>query len=378
MKQVAFIAEGYPGTGFGNYWQPLFEQFQKDRDITPVYVQYARETDEIKHTVNGAIWDFRRPTRHRKFNRFFLQMCGGYPVKQKMKPFDVVHLATDWMSFMVPDVRTKKVIVTCHDLFTFGQVKKKRFDFGRGAADNIKRLLNYHSQARIKKADMIIAISENTKKDIIRQFNLPCDRIRVVYNGLDSSCFKPRNKFECRRELGLWPDKFILLNIGTENERKNIKTLLKAMKIISQTHTDVVLIRIGKQSESSRTYIHENRLEDVVTYFPRVDQIELFYNAADAFVFPSVYEGFGLVALEAMASGCPVITTGRSAIPEITGSAAVTVSDPFDPEAFYQAVKTIHDSDSVGETLVSRGLERSRLFSWEKCAAEMRAIYKEV
>ncbi len=225
---------------------------------------------------------------------------------------------------------------------------------------------------------MIIAISENTKKDIIRQFNLPCDRIRVVYNGLDSSCFKPRNKFECRRELGLWPDKFILLNIGTENERKNIKTLLKAMKIISQTHTDVVLIRIGKQSESSRTYIHENRLEDVVTYFPRVDQIELFYNAADAFVFPSVYEGFGLVALEAMASGCPVITTGRSAIPEITGSAAVTVSDPFDPEAFYQAVKTIHDSDSVGETLVSRGLERSRLFSWEKCAAEMRAIYKEV
>ncbi len=71
MKQVAFIAEGYPGTGFGNYWQPLFEQFQKDRDITPVYVQYARETDEIKHTVNGAIWDFRRPTRHRKFNRFF-------------------------------------------------------------------------------------------------------------------------------------------------------------------------------------------------------------------------------------------------------------------------------------------------------------------
>jgi glycosyltransferase involved in cell wall biosynthesis len=375
MKQVAFIAEGYPGTGFGNYWRPLFEQFKKDKNIIPVYIQYARETDEIKDSINGLIWDFRRPTRNRKFNRVFLQMCGGYPVKYKMKPFDIVHLATDWMSFMVPDFNKKKVIITCHDLFTFDQVVKKRFDFSRGAADNIKRLLNYHSQIILKKADVIIAISENTKKDIIRQFNIPGEKIRVVYNGIDSSCFKPRNKYQCRRALGLWPDKFILLNIGTENERKNIKTLLKAMKIISQTHKDVVLVRIGKQSESSRKYIHENKLADFVQYFTRVEQIELFYNAADVFVFPSVYEGFGLVALEAMASGCPVITTDKSAIPEVTGSAAVLLSDPLDPEVFYQAIKTMYESESFRESLVFRGLERSRLFSWEKCAAEMRSIY---
>jgi glycosyltransferase involved in cell wall biosynthesis len=376
MKQVAFIAEGYPGTGFGNYWGPLFELFQEDKNITPVYIQYAREIKEIIKPIKGEVWDFYHPTRNRKINRFFSQMCHGYPLKYRMKPFDIIHLSTDWMSFLAPDYRHQKVIITCHDLYTFQQVLKQRLDFSLSATGNVKRILNFYSTLFLKKADVVVAISKNTKKDIVRQFNIPDDKIRVVYNGIDRTRYKPRDKIRCRKELGLWSDKFILLNIGTENERKNIMTLLRTMKIISKTLKDVILIRIGKQSETSRKYILENKLEDSVKYFSKVHQIDLFYNAADVFVFPSVYEGFGLVVLEAMASGCPVVTTNESAIPEVTGCAAIQVSDPFDPEDYYQAIKKIYDCGSVRESLVIRGLERSRLFSWKKCAAEMRSIYK--
>ena len=135
------------------------------------------------------------------------------------------------------------------------------------------------------------------------------------------------------------------------------------------------LIRIGRQSEASRKYIRENKLDHCVHYFPYVEDIHLFYNAADISVFPSIYEGFGLVILEAMASGCPVITTNESAIPEVTGEAAIKVADPFEPDDFYQAIKTLYDSSSMGKAMGLKGIERSGLFSWEKCAQEIKTIY---
>lgn len=375
MVQVAFIAEGYPDTGFGNYWFPLFKQFQKEKWIVPVYIQHADEINEIDKPVSAQIWNFRKPSRDRKINRFFLQMICGYPVKSRMKPFDIIHLSTCSMSFLAPSFKNQRVVITCHDLFTFHQVLNKRYDFNLKFKDNIKRMLNFQSVKSLKKADIIIAISQNTKKDIINFLDIPEEKIKVVYNGIDRTLFKPRDKNICRQKLGLPPEKFILLNVGTENERKNMITLLKAMKTISEKIRDVVLIRIGRQSEASRKYIRENKLGHCVHYFPFVENIHLFYNAADISVFPSIYEGFGLVILEAMASGCPVITTNESAIPEVTGEAAIKVTDPFEPDDFYQAIKTIYDSSSLGKTMGLKGLERSGLFSWEKCAQEIKTIY---
>jgi len=375
MPKVAFIAEGYPDTGFGNYWGPLFEQFQKVQWIVPVYIQHADEIKEIDKPLNAKIWNSYRPTHSRQINRFLLQVSNGYPVKYKMKPYDIIHLSTCWMSFLAPDFKHQKVIITCHDLFTFQQVRDQYIDFNLKFKDNIRRLLNYQSVKSLKKADTIVAISQNTKKDIINLFNIPEKKIKIVYNGVDRFLYKPRDKNLCRQELGLSADKYILLNVGTENDRKNIMTLLKAMKIISEKIKNVVLIRIGKQSEASKKYIRENKLSNHVQYFSYVKNLNFFYNAADVFVFPSIYEGFGLVVLEAMASGCPVVTTNESAIPEVVGDAAIKVSDPFDPDDFYHAIKKLYDSSPMGKTLTLKGLERANLFSWEKCADELQSIY---
>jgi len=385
MKKVAFIAEGFPRTGFGNYWHSLFDKFMEIEKVYPVYIKYNRELDVINGINN---WQQIRVIPagmpvfykffNRKINRLYSQLCGGYPAKLKLREYDILHFYSGILQFFNPNYKHQKVIVTCHDLFSFMQARESRYDRELSFQDNMIRIFKNNVIKNLHKADAVIAVSKNTKKDIENTFNIPSKDIFVVYNGVNSDLFKPRDKYRCRKILNFPQEKFIILNVGTETQRKNVITLLKALKLLKDCGIDFLLVRVGKQSKIVKEYIETNDLQKNITYYRYVDNIEYFYNAADIYVSPSLYEGFGLVLLESLSSGCPVVTTKNGAIPEVVGDEAVLISNPFEENELCDAIKTLYFSSDDRDKLSQKGRQRAERFSWKKCLNETLKIYSTI
>jgi glycosyltransferase involved in cell wall biosynthesis len=141
-----------------------------------------------------------------------------------------------------------------------------------------------------------------------------------------------------------------------------------------------MLVKVGSMSRSSKELIERLEINKKVISFefchPAI--LAYFYNASDMLVFPSCYEGFGIPPLEAMSSGCPVITAARTSIPEVVGEAAIRVSDPFDVDAFCEEMCRVLEDNKLARKLTETGLERARLFSWKKAAREHLRVYDEI
>lgn len=235
-------------------------------------------------------------------------------------------------------------------------------------------------------ADRILAISEHAKQDVIEYFNLSGDKIDVVYLGLDGNQFykvsDSRAVDSFRAEYHL-PQKF-LLYIGTDYPHKNLKNLYRAFsKIMNLPHlSDYYLVTAGVNYYRQGTQYLQADLDRIrnrviaLGHFPD-EKLHLLYNAASIFVFPSLYEGFGLTVLEAMACGTPVICSDATSLPEVAGDAAYLV-DARDPEPLAKAIENVATDSRLREALIEKGLERVKLFTWEKCAKETYAVYEKL
>jgi glycosyltransferase involved in cell wall biosynthesis len=234
-----------------------------------------------------------------------------------------------------------------------------------------------------RKASKIIAISENTKKDIIDYFRIDEEKIRVIYLGVDRQ-FSPQpdtNEVGVLSKYNL-PRGYIL-SVGTLEPRKNILRLINAYKMVASTGEPVPkLVIVGGQgwrNEDLGKLVRESGLADrvvLVGYVPDEDLPTLYRNAA-VFVYPSLYEGFGLPPLEAMACGTPVITSNISSIPEVVGDAAILI-DPYNTTEIAQAIASVLNNKELRDRLKMNGLVRSNLFSWDKTARETLKLYQEV
>ena len=171
----------------------------------------------------------------------------------------------------------------------------------------------------------------------------------------------------------------LVLHVGTEEEpKKNTPTLIKAFYKFQREIPNAILIRVGEKTEAAQHLIHSLGLRDKVQYFfAPSGEVAHFYNASELFVFPSSWEGFGLPPLEAMASGCPVIASNRTSIPEVVGDAAILV-DEFDVDGFAYWMQRVYTDEQLKTKLTEKGFKRSKLFSWEKCAGETLEVYKEI
>lgn len=235
----------------------------------------------------------------------------------------------------------------------------------------------------LKKADRIIAISNQTKNDIIELTGAPPKKIKVIYIGVSDEFipFTDKNLVEKIKSKYSLPMKYILF-VGAIEPRKNLKNLTLAFSKLKRKgcgHKLVIAGRFGWNYKDVLNTIKKEGLESEITFTNYVLQndLPLIYNGADLFVYPSLYEGFGIPVMEAMACGIPVVTSNISSLPEIAQGAAILV-DPLDSESIFLGMdKVLKDKKLAGE-MSAKGIERARSFSLRNMAEDTVSLYRDV
>jgi len=268
-------------------------------------------------------------------------------------------------------------VVTVHDLSFVRMPEKlppaKRFYLTRLCA------------ASVAKARRVIAVSRQTADDLIACFGVDAGKIEVVYNGVGEH-FRPGSAAETQnfRVSNRLPDRF-LLYLGTLEPRKNLARLVDGYarwREVDPAAHDVALVLAGGKGwyyDEIFQRVRERGLEDVV-HFPGFipgPALPHWYRAAEAFVYPSLFEGFGLPVAEALACGTPVICSDAASLLEVTGDAALTFP-ALETDGLVAALRTLFAQPELAAELVQRGLERSRCFTWERTARETMAVYAAV
>jgi glycosyltransferase involved in cell wall biosynthesis len=245
-----------------------------------------------------------------------------------------------------------------------------------------RRLLDLTTRWSTRVAQRIVAISETTRRDLIANYRVPAQRIQVIFHGVDDT-MRPATSdsiAELRQRLVL-PDAYVLF-VGTVQPRKNLGRLARAMSIVAGAglpHSLVIAGKRGWMAAQVEAEIAASGMADRIRFLGYVPSSDLptLYSGADAFCFPSLYEGFGLPVLEAMACRTPIVASNRSAIPEVAGDAALLV-DPADPAAIGAALCRLLTDRGLRGGLIEQGEFRARQFNWEHTAAQTITLLRNV
>ncbi len=223
----------------------------------------------------------------------------------------------------------------------------------------------------IKKADVILAISESTKNDIIKLLGI--SETKIFITPLNAEVYK---KSEFILNL---PTKYILF-VGHREGYKNFNLFVKSIFPLFAKDNELKLVCLGANgfSESEKDFFASKNIQDKILYFKyNENELYTFYNKALLFVFPSLYEGFGLPILEAFSSECPCALSNTSSLPEVGGDAALYF-DPKSQSSILNAIEKIIYSKEIRNTLINKGIERKKIFSWESCAEKTLNGYKSL
>ena len=298
-----------------------------------------------------------------------------YRLEQLTLPLEISAIGLDVLhspDFIPPFRRNCRSIITIHDLafILYPQFLTKHAARYYGRIDEA-----------VRRTDAIIAVSQATKQDVISLLGVPEHKVTVVHEAA-SPMFRPIRTPELvqrvRGRFGVHTD--FALFVSTIEPRKNVPTLLRAFrKLLDDYRIDIKLLLAGAKGwlydEVFRLVTELNLIEDVA-FLGRVSNEELvwLYNTAQVLVAPSIYEGFGLMPLEAMACGTPVVVSNVSSFPEVVADAGLLV-DPFDVDELAVAVWRVLSDSELRASLIEKGFKRAALFSWDKAARETLDLY---
>lgn len=290
-------------------------------------------------------------------------------------------------NLVMPSIYKGPSVVTVHDLSFYKFPETIPLQESRSLKKIIPNIL--------KEADKIIAVSKATAKDLEEIFNLPRKKIKVIYHGIDRRFFRKRGLAEIKKIKKKYKiSNNYLLFLGTFEPRKNIVRLIEAYErfrnglihsSISQKKdffSKYQLVLAGAEDKNSKKikekiFKSRYRKDIILPGYIAADDLGRLFSGADLFIFSSLYEGFGLPIIEAMAKRVPVITSNVSSMPEVSQDAALLI-DPYDVAQMAQAIYDVLTDKRLNKKLRDRGLKRAKNFKWEKCAKETLAIYKQL
>lgn len=295
------------------------------------------------------------------------------PAILNKESFDLIHFC----QFNHPILYRGKFVVTIHDIIMHlfpGYFQKK---------SPVRKLAYRAIFNDCKRAKRIIVPSQSTKDDLVNKLGFPIDKINVTPEGSAGS-FNPNPGLDKSSVLKKYsiPDKYIIF-VSRWEEYKGIPALLKAFKILKQKQPGLGLVICGRADSDDSPMAkliasaQENDRNIITPGFVKDEELAVLYSCASAYVHPSWYEGFGIMILEAFASGVPVVASNVSSLPEVVGDAGLLV-DPHNPEDIAQNILKILTDDSLAQSLRLRGLERVKQYSWRKMAEQTLEIYTQV
>ena len=366
--RVAIDARKLHDYGIGTYVRNLLRELaRQDDDAEYVLICPPAEVEYLK-TLGPRF----RPIADRS---------GNYSAREQFSiPRALVRANVDLFHaphYVVSPFTTRPFVVTIHDCIhlRFPQYLPNR------AALHYARVMMKMSARRSRR---ILTVSQASKNDILHYLGVPADKVEVIYNALDErlALVPTAEDVDRVRQRFQLTSPFILY-AGNIKPHKNVDRLIEAFSIMRRRGIeDVKLLIIGDEISkypNLRRLVHRFQLHQHVRFLGFVPDATLavLYRLASVFVFPSLYEGFGLPPLEAMASGTPVVTSNISSLPEVVGDAALLI-DPMDAWAIADAISRLLREPELRADLVHRGFERVKAFSWERSVGRIRQVYAEL
>jgi glycosyltransferase involved in cell wall biosynthesis len=359
--------------GIGRYVRDLISALAHEDPITSYRLFVAGARRKHLPPAPAANFEWRSvPLSPRWLARIWHRACIPIPVETFAGASRLYH-ATD---FVLPPVKKQtRTLLTVHDL-SFIRVPET-------AEPRLKAYLDVVVPRSVARANHILADSQATKADLIDLYQTNPDKVTVLLSGVDTR-FQPADQIaqKTTREkynLGGWP---FIFSVGTVQPRKNYGRLIQALAQLRASKIDLHLVIAGGRGwleDPIYEAVRASRMQDYVHFIGFADERDLsaLYSAAECFVFPSLYEGFGLPILEAMACGTPVVTSNVSSLPEAAGDAALMI-DPYDVEAITHAIQKLLFDKETRQQTISKGFDHIQGFTWERSARQLMAIYRNM
>ena len=363
---VAFFSDSAYGnrTGIGNYTRHLFSKLRRTPDLNLIEIM----PDSGGAGDFGLCETLSNGLASRSVYAWY--PYATYKLRHR-RDLDIIHNPAQVPGFFQTD---SPQVLTIHDLVPFIFPEESK----------LTRTLVYQALfgATVRRAKRIIAVSDNTRRDIVRFFDVHPENIHVIPLAAEKR-YQPQSAADDREMLSKYRIRPpYLLYVGTIEGRKNLHCLISAFSEIVKHGYPHNLVIVGKRGWRTQ------RFDEALGRFPVKGRIQLtrympdealpaLYRQAEVFVYPSIYEGFGLPPLEAMACGTPVVCSRASSLPEVVGDAAL-LFDPTDSAVLARALESVIDSPATKERLSRRGRERASRFCWSETAAKTLDVYEQV
>jgi glycosyltransferase involved in cell wall biosynthesis len=378
---IDYTSAVHQGAGIGRLTRDIVRalaEIDRENEYTLLVqgqeIAHPPRVPDARNVASGIPNDNVREVRtwidERWWNRIWHRLHLPVPVEWAVGPVDLFHSP----DFTLPPVRRgTRTMVTVHDL-SFLRLPEC-FE------PTLRDYLTANVPRAVRRADWVLADSESTRRDLVELIGASEDCITVIYPGVEPRFDRIADTAtleRVRRRYGL-PDRFIL-SLGTVQPRKNYVGLIKAFADLD--HRDVSLVIVGGKGwlyEEIFASVQELNVQDRVIFAGFVDDADLpeIYNLAEIFCLPSLYEGFGIPPLEAMACGTPVITADNSSLPEVVGNAGILV-DARDQDALGDALDQLLADPARRRTLTERGIAQAAQFTWPKAAQRLLATYRQL
>lgn len=369
-KKVAFITNAYPESGVGSRAYELYKIISKQEEFDVDYIMLDGERREL--IINGNVVKklIKWPGILSSKSVTWIRLARHIPM------YDIYDITNQTLSFIAHSKQPS--IITVHDIIELTEPQSKA------------KILNHYLLSGIPKAIRIVAVSEYTKKQIQEYFKLADNVITVIYNGV-SKLYSFVEQYsqtigysEQINNLKLGNATPLLLFVGSDHPRKNIAVALQVISRLKKAYPNIMLLKIGNAGlltgrKHTLDTIDAMQLQGNVKILGDITEEHLvsMYRLADVLIYPSLAEGFGLPVLQAMASGCPVVCSNATSLPEIGGS-GVIMHDPNDVAGFEESIIKIVEDDEFRKQLQFTGITQAQKFSWDVAVDDILKVYQNI